>query len=135
MTLLNNAFVIIFCKVDLLDQQPRFTIFSIGAPLKSALEEDADLVEWALKVLMSIPAFFRTFFNQSEIVKNTTDLCGLTKLRKSWEHSSPDLPASVREIYSSNVSTTQRLGSCVYARYEIFGGALPLHQLMCSLWK
>ena len=73
----------------MLDQQPRFKIYSIGAPLKSALEIDADLVEWALKVLMSIPAFYRIFFNQPEIVEDTTGLCGLTKLSKSWEHSSP----------------------------------------------
>ena len=31
---------------------------------------------------MPIPAFF-TFFNQSEIVEDTTGLCGLTKLGKS----------------------------------------------------
>ena len=124
-----------FCQVDLLDQQPCFKISSIGTPLKSALEVDADLVEWALKVLMSIPAFFRIFFNQPEIVEDTTGLCGLTKLSKSWEHSSPDLQPSVREIYSSNVLTTQRLGSCVYAWYETVAGALSLLQLLCSLWK
>ena len=67
----------------MLDQQSCFKIFSIGAPLKSASEIDADLVEWALTVLMSIPAFFRTFSNQPEIVDDTTGLWGLTKLGKS----------------------------------------------------
>ena len=60
-----------------MDQEPRFKISSVGAPLKSALEVGADLVESVLKVLMSIPAFFRTFFNQPEIVEDTTGLCGL----------------------------------------------------------
>ena len=119
----------------MLDQQPRFKISSIGAPLKSALEGDADLVQWVLKVLMSIPASFRTFFNQTEKVVDTAGLCGLTKLSKSWEQSSPDLQTSVREMYLSNVLTTQRLGSYVYAWYEIVGEALPLLQLLWSLWK
>ena len=64
---------------------------------------------------MSIPAFFRIFLNQSETVEDTTGFCGLTKLSKSLEHYSPNLQPSVREIYSSNVLTTQRLGPCVYA--------------------
>ena len=72
-----------FCQVDLLDQQHSFKISSIGAPLKSALEVDADQVESALKVLMSIPAFFKTFFNQPEIVEDTNGLCGLRKIGKS----------------------------------------------------
>ena len=49
------------CKVGLLEKQPRFKISSIGPPLKYALEVDADLVECALKVSMSIPAFLRHF--------------------------------------------------------------------------
>ena len=111
----------------MLDQQPRFKISSIGLPLKSFLEVDADLVEWALKVPMPIPAFLRTFpqspafLYEPKIVECTTGLCGLTKLSKSWEHSSPDLKPSVQEIYSSNVLTTP-----LYAWYETVGGALPL---------
>ena len=62
----------------MLDQQPRFKISSIKAPLKSALEVDADLVECALKVSMSIPAFLGYFFNRPEIAVDTTGLCGLT---------------------------------------------------------
>ena len=89
---------------------------------------------WALKVPMSIPAFLRKFFNQTEIVEDTTGLCGLTKHSKIWEPSSPHLQPSVREIHSSNVLTAQRLGSCVYAWYETVGGASPLLQLLCSLW-
>ena len=34
-----------FYLVDLIDQHLRFKISSIGAPLKSTLEADADLVE------------------------------------------------------------------------------------------
>ena len=64
---------------------------------------------------MSIPAFLRTFFNQPEIVEGTTGLCGFTKLSKSGEHSSSDLQPFVRNIYSSNILTAQRLGSFVYA--------------------
>ena len=112
---MNNVFVVNFCQVDLLDQQPHFKVSSYGALLKSALEIDVDLVEWALKVLMSIPAFFRIFFNQPEKVEDTTGLYGLTKVCKNWERCSPDLQSSVREIYSSNILTTQRLGSFVYA--------------------
>ena len=67
-----------FCKVGLLEKQPRFKISSIGPPLKYALEVDADLVECALKVSMSIPAFLGHFFNRPEIAVDTTGLCGLT---------------------------------------------------------
>ena len=51
-----------FYLVDLIDQHLRFKISSIGAPLKSTLEADADLVEWTLKVSMSTPYFLRAFF-------------------------------------------------------------------------
>ena len=84
---------------------------------------------------MLIPAslILLTFFNQPEILEDKTRLCGLTKLRKKLSTLLPDLQPSVREIYSSNVLTTKRFGSCEYARYETIGGALPLHQLWCSL--
>ena len=41
----------------LLDQDPCFKISSIEAPCKPALEVDADLVEWTLKVHVSTPDF------------------------------------------------------------------------------
>ena len=82
----------------MLNQKPRFNFVSIGEPLNSALERDADLVDWALKVPMSIPAFLRTFFDQLEIMKDTTGLCGLIILSKSWEHSSTDLQLSAFSV-------------------------------------
>ena len=87
----------------MLDQQLSFEIPWIGTPLKSVLKVDADLVEWTLKVPMSVPAFIKTIFNQPEIVEDATGLCELTKLIKNSEHFSPDFQPSVREIYSSNV--------------------------------
>ena len=42
--------------------------------LKSVLKVDPDLIEWTLKVIMSIPAF------HPEIVENTTILYGSTNL-------------------------------------------------------
>ena len=124
-----------FYQADLLDQQPRFKISSIGALLKFALEVETDLGEWVLKVPMSIPAFLRTFFNLPEIVEDTTSLRGLTKLMKIWEDSSPDLQPSVEKIYSSSAPTTQRLGSCMHVWYETVDEALPFLQLLYSLWK
>ena len=59
---------------------------------------------------MLILAFLRIFFNQPEIVEDTTSLCGLTKLSNTPPHQ-----LSVLEIYSSNVLTTQTLGSYLYA--------------------
>ena len=78
---------------------PRFKISAIAAPLKSALDVDADQHEWSLKAPMPIPAYFRTFFKPPDMMEDTTSLCRLTKVSKSWEHSSTDLQPSVREIY------------------------------------
>ena len=40
----------------------------------AAAEVDAPLVEWAVKVLMSIPDIFKTFFNQRPIVQGAIGL-------------------------------------------------------------
>ena len=80
---------------------------------------------------MLILTFLKTFFNQPEIVGS----CELTKLSVSWWHSSADPKPSVREKYSSNDLTTQRLGSCMYVWYETVGGALLFLQFVCSLLK
>ena len=74
---------------------------SIEAPCKSALEVDADLVEWALEEPVSTPDFMRIVFSHPDIEEETTGLWGRIKLNKSWEYSSPDLHLSVRAMYSS----------------------------------
>ena len=108
-------------------EQPRFVISSIGAPLKSV----ADLAEWSLKVLMTIPAF--KFQNIFEPAWNSErpGLCGLTKLSKSWEHSSSDLKPSVREIYSSNVL---RLESCAMSGMRMLAELYPFSN-SCAVYE
>ena len=47
---------------------------SIEAPCNPALEVEADLVERALKVLVSIPDFMRIVFSYPDIAEETTGL-------------------------------------------------------------
>ena len=47
---------------------------SMEAPCEPALEVDGDLVERALKVLVSISDFMRIVFNHPDIVEETTGL-------------------------------------------------------------
>ena len=50
---------------------------SIEAPRKAALKVDADLVEWALKALVSTPDFKRIDdFTHPDIVEESTALRG-----------------------------------------------------------
>ena len=49
---------------------------SIEAPCKPNLQVDVDLVESALKVLVSIPNFMRIVFSHPDIVEETTSLRG-----------------------------------------------------------
>ena len=79
-------------------------------------------------------SFPQNIFNYHEIVEDTTSLCGLTNLSNGWENSSPII-LSLWAAYSSNILTTQRLGSCVYGWYETVGGALPLFYFFSSLRK
>ena len=82
---------------------------------KHALEIDAYLVEWALKVLVSIPDSMSVVCNQPDIVEETTGLWRWIKLNESWQCASLDLHLSVWAIYSSKALTTQRLSSWVYS--------------------
>ena len=95
-------------------QHPLFKMSSIEAPSTPVLEVDADLVGWALTVLVSTPDFMRIVFSRSDIVEETTDFWGWIKLNKSCECSCPDLHLSVWTIYSSKVLTTLRLLSWVF---------------------
>ena len=79
------------CQVLLLDQDPYFKMTSIEAPCKSALEVAADLVEWVLKVLVSVPGFMKIVFRHPDIVEETTGLWQWIKLKKYWECCSPYL--------------------------------------------
>ena len=45
-------------------------------PLNAALDDDADLVECAENILVSIPAAVISFLSQPAIVQETTGLCG-----------------------------------------------------------
>ena len=47
-------------------------------PESAVAEVDAPLVEWAVKVLMSIPDIFKTSFNHRAIVQGAIGLRGLT---------------------------------------------------------
>ena len=58
-------------------------------------------------------------------------LCGLTKLCKSWEHSSSDLKPSVREIYSSNVL---RLESCAMSGMRMLAELYPFSNF-CAVYE
>ena len=55
----------------------RIIISSIKPPFKSAFEVEADVVEGALEMLISIPESCETSFNHLETVETATFLCGL----------------------------------------------------------
>ena len=57
-----------------MDQDTHFTMFLFQASCKHDLEVDADLVERAIKVPVSIPDFTRLVLSHGDIVKETTGL-------------------------------------------------------------
>ena len=56
----------------------------MGSPHKPTLEVDADLVERALNIVISIPESFMTSFTQPTVVVLTNSWCGFAKFNKSW---------------------------------------------------
>ena len=70
-------------KLELLDQPPAFSIFSIGRYFE-AFEDDAARVLWALYMETSIPALCNRSRIQRAIVVLTTGLWGFTYETKSW---------------------------------------------------
>lgn len=55
----------------------------MGSPHKPTLEVDADLVERALNIVISIPESFMTSFTQPTVVVLTNSWCGFAKFNKS----------------------------------------------------
>ncbi len=65
-------------KVDSFAQLADVRIFCSETPAAAAFDAAASRVEWAENFLISTPASPSCFFNQPEMVKLTTDLCGFT---------------------------------------------------------
>ena len=94
--------------MDSLFHEPLFKFSWIGAPFKFALEVDADLVEWPLNMSVLIPDLLSTFFSHPDTVEETTGLCGLKVLNKSWEWASFARQSADLLIYSSRAFTTHK---------------------------
>ena len=65
-----------------LDQPASFDICAKFKPLSLAFDEDADLVEWALKIETFTPASFKTITTHLSLVVDVTALCRGLKLIK-----------------------------------------------------
>ena len=73
-----------------------------------AIDEEAPLTEWALNMVISIPAAAMVSFSHLAIVEDDTGLCGLINEMNSWEES--PLNGLVLPKYSSREETGHSLG-------------------------
>ena len=64
--------VVKFPNTHLVFQSAALRLSLVLIPESAAAKVDAPLVEWAVKVLMSIPDIYKTSFNQRAIVQNST---------------------------------------------------------------